>query len=228
MQLLLSLLLTLCYSAELVNLKSKFSDTAINPILEEDVVKITPHSKCYRFKVSQGDCYESSEWSDCDTFRERAELVDNRVAPLNTETNYKFSILIPHGYQNLAVKQIMGQWHNGVYGPSLSIRHLNGVFWLDLMLEDNKTTQKFFLPKLEPGVWNTFSFSITWANSDEGRIELFMNSKRVVNYSGHTLGSGLGQGPYFRFGLYRSHLYRIRAATWPTQSAFYCNIEPLN
>jgi hypothetical protein len=205
--------------------KKKHGELAVAPISLEPIVKLTENSSCFQFQVSQGDCYETKEWSDCSTFRERAELVDYRFAPINKLVEYKFSIMLPLGYPELGVKQIIGQWHNDVYGPTLSLRHLNGVLWLDLMLEKNRTTKKFPLKNLKPGIWQSFVLKIVWSVDDNGKIELLRNGIKEVNYRGQTLDFNLKKSPYFRFGLYRSHLYRLSRPSWPTQSVFYCDIS---
>ena len=174
-----------------------------------------------------GDCYESKEWSDCKTFRERAELVDYRYAPLNREVQYRFSFMLPHAYPSLEVKQIIGQWHNDIYGPTLSVRHLNGLVWIDLMLEKGKTTHKFLIPKIDKGIWYTLDFKIIWSKSASGKIELKVNDSKSFDYRGPTLDPILSFGPYFRFGLYRSHLYRVSTPSWSTQSIFYCDVLSL-
>lgn len=205
--------------------KAKHAKLAINPISKESEGKITSSSSCYTFQVSQGDCYETKEWSDCKTFRERAELVDYNKAPLEEEVEYRYSIMLPMGYQSLSVKQILGQWHNDVYGPTLSVRHLNGVVWLDLMLENNKTTKKFPMKKLEKGVWNSLVFKIIWSGKERGKIKVWQNSKKIISYNGPTMDQSIEKGPYFRFGLYRSHLYRILKPSWPTQSVLFCDVS---
>jgi hypothetical protein len=211
----------------IADLKSKHAALAVNPIVKEEKVKLMPSSDCFRFKVAMGDCYESKDWSDCTTFRERAELVDFRPAPLNSEVRYRFSFMLPLGYPSLEVKQIIGQWHNSVYGPTLSLRHLNGLVWLDLMLEKNQTTKKFFLPNIQSGIWYTLDLRVVWSKSSDGVILLTVDDHEIVDYRGSTLDSDLSLAPYFRFGLYRSHLYRVSKPEWPTQSIFYCDVSTL-
>lgn len=224
MILLLALLPLLSNTTLSYELKEKRDLTSIDSIVRIKSIERDELSECYQFSLRAFECYESEWWSDCQSWRERSELADEKKAPLEKNVSYSFWLYLPHDYPEIGVKQILGQWHNDVDGPTLSQRFLNGKMWLDLMLGPNVTYKKFPIENFKIGSWNKFEYQIKW--SESGKILGFLNGEEFVNYSGDTLGfHQKGFGPYFRFGIYRSHLYRLRFAKDATQRAYYCSYK---
>jgi|GEM_PF-3977022 len=216
-----SLLLKTAYSYEL---KEKTDLTSIDSIARIQSLENDELSQCYQFSLRAFECYESEWWSDCNSWRERSELADEKKAPLEKMIGYSFWLFLPYDYPQIGVKQILGQWHNDVDGPTLSQRFLNGKMWLDLMLGPDVTFKEFPIDNFKIGQWNRFEYEIMW--SEKGRILGSLNGKQFVNYSGDTLGQHQkGLGPYFRFGIYRSHLYRLSFSKDRTQRAYYCSYK---
>lgn len=173
-----------------------------------------------RFELRDGDCYTaypenpSSGWDDCTRDRERSEIRERWNPPLDKSVWYAFSLYIPEDYEPMYPKQIFFQWHAG---PSPSIYyHLNeNKFHIDILAEVGVTTTQYTFGDdiLTLGEWHDFEVNIVWSgDAQSGRMILYVDGVRIVNYSGPTLPmevyNSSETGPQVKMGIYRSHLFR--------------------
>jgi hypothetical protein len=172
-----------------------------------------------RIELRDGDCFTAephapdSGWDDCTRDRERSELRERWNAPLDKQVWYAFSVFIPEDYEPMYPKQIFFQWHGG---PAPTIYyHLNeNKFHIDILTEVGQTTTQYTLGRdiLTLGEWHDFEVNIVWSgNEQNGKMILYVDGIKIIEYRGATMPQEvyeLGKGPYAKFGIYRSHLFR--------------------
>ena len=177
-----------------------------------------------RFELRDGDCYTaypenpSSGWDDCTRDRERTEVRERWNPPLEKSVWYAFSMFIPEDYEPMYPKQIFFQWHGG---PAPVIYyHLNeNKFHVDILAEVAVTTTQYTFGDdiLTLGEWHDFEVNIVWsADAQAGRMILYVDGVKLIDYSGATLPIevhqnilfGTEKSPEVKFGIYRSHLFR--------------------
>lgn len=165
-----------------------------------------------RFEVREGDYRKSDEG----ILSSRSELfVDN---PLKLGETYwqSFSLYIPKDFPIEDNRLVLVQWWSqhdpgediGRH-PPLSIRFRKGRFWISLhtnpdklMTEDSPEIVLYETKNLELGKWNDFIFQTKWSYLTDGFINVWLNKKQVVRYSGG-VGYNDEVGPIFKFGIYR-------------------------
>lgn len=169
-----------------------------------------------RFELRAGDC---SKPADCRERRERVELGESWRAPNGSEVRYRFKLLVPEDYPEIAPHQILGQWHDGER-PVLSNRYEKGRFWIDLMTEPGDTTRRFELERFKKGEWQRFTYLVRWAADETGSLRVWLNKKRVIDYDGPTLIADAEDGPRFKLGIYRREPGQPDGKS-PTQVVYY-------
>lgn len=115
-----------------------------------------------------------------------------------------------------SVNSHIPQWHPTVSGGSASLGIYVGSNTFHVRLNPEGDESAFTLKdgkKIENGKWYTFVWHVVW-NSDKtkGRVELWIDSEKYVDYTGATLTRG--GLPYFKLGL-------NRFATSNTNMTFY-------
>ncbi len=177
-----------------------------------------------RFELRDGDCYTANlddpaaGWDDCTRDRERTEVREKWNPRVDTSVWYSIHLYIPEDYEPMYPKQIFWQWHSGVTGPSAYF-HLNeNKFHIDILAEPGQTTTQYTFGTdiLVPGQWHELVVNAVWSNDPSvGRLRLWVNEEVLVSYRGPTMDdiayeAGVG-GPYVKYGIYRSHLFRWTA-----------------
>jgi hypothetical protein len=173
-----------------------------------------------RFELRDGDCYTaypsnpSQGWDDCTRDRERAEVRERWNAPLDTSMWYQINLFIPEDYEPMYPKQMFWQWHNGLWGPNMYF-HLNeNRFHIDILTEQHQTTTQYTFGDdvLTLGEWHEITVNVVWsADPNLGRAIIYVNGEKLVEHFGATLDPDTyasGKGPYVKYGIYRSHLFR--------------------
>ena len=169
-----------------------------------------------RFEVRDGDCFTAKPhapatgWDDCTRDRERSELREKWYPELHTPVYYAYSMFIPEDYEYMYPKQIVTQWHGGA-SPTMYFSLDRDQFEVDIRTETSQTTHKYELGVLPKGVWLDFVVRVVWSNSDDGMVKIWVNDNLLLEHQGATMdpqGYARGQGPFAKFGIYRSHLYR--------------------
>lgn len=169
-----------------------------------------------RFELRAGDCAKPA---DCIARRERVELGESWRAPSGSEVRYRFKLLVPEDYPEIAPHQILGQWHDG-RRPVLSNRYEKGRFWVDLMTEPGDTTRRFELARFQKGEWQRLTYLVRWADDETGSLRVWLNKKRVIDYDGPTLIADNESGPRFKLGIYRREAGQLDGPA-PTQVVYY-------
>jgi len=174
-----------------------------------------------RFELRDGDCFTAypnnpaQGWDDCTRDRERAEVRERWNAPVDTDMWYSIMLYIPRDYEPMYPKQIFWQWHNGQWGPNMYFHLNDNRFHVDILTEEGLTTTQYqFGPSdLRLGQWHELVVNVVWSGREDlGRMDLYVNGQRYIAHRGATLDSATyasGVGPYVKYGIYRSHLFRF-------------------
>jgi len=183
---------------------------------------IQKQNTAYRFEVRPGD-----GWGDGFKKSSRAELSEKWNAPLNHETWYGMSIFIPKDIQPILKRLVIGQWHGTSHmingdkvwcdRPSVLSNelHLTKTFQIIVRYETEKRCapshpntdlhileKYFYLMEFALGEWNDFIYQVHWSTEDDGYLNVWLNSEKVVEYKG-PIGFFDPKGPYFKYGIYR-------------------------
>lgn len=172
-----------------------------------------------RLEVRDGDCFTAephnpeSGWDDCTRDRERSELRERWNPELDEYVWYTWSMFIPEDYEPMYPKQIFFQWHAG-HQPVIYF-HLNeNKFHIDILTEEGRTTTQYTYGRniLTLGSWHDVVVRIKWSDKNEdGQMTLWVDNQLILDHVGATMDPKAyqkGKGPYAKFGIYRSHLFR--------------------
>lgn len=213
------------------SLKPNFKPWGYSVVSLQDGHPVRAGRQSIRFEVRPGDCsWNSIGHSDCDTDRERHELV--QVGNTQKEGDdywYAWSIYLPAGYPVVhPVRVALGQFHqhpeviwmfrndDGGYAINRQ-EELNGTYAYDKVLQDADMR----------GMWNDITARIRWSSGSDGRFETWINGVKVYDYTGPTIGKG--NSAYFKFGIYRtfvSHYARAHGkAGVPTQVVYFDEVR---
>jgi len=202
----------------------KQSDTKSWSIQKQSEI-VRSGKTAYRFEVRPGE-----GWGDGYKKSSRAEFSERWYAPLNHETWYGMSIFIPKDIQSSSERLIIGQWHGTSHmvdkvevwcdrSPILSnelTKYPQGrVFKIVVRYETEKRCapshpntdlhileKYFYLMEFALGEWNDFIYQVHWSTEDDGYLNVWLNSEKVVEYKG-PIGFFDPKGPYFKYGIYR-------------------------
>ncbi len=135
---------------------------------------------------------------------------------------YGMSVFVPVGHQTDALSgDTVVQWHHGSGAtpgcssggnPPLHLR-IAGTNWVVRakaspdVVNDCKRTDKIVFEKdlgaVTKGGWTDWVFHVVWSPKADGRLEVWMNGKLVVDYSGPTDYGNAG-GSWMKLGLYKT------------------------
>ena len=189
--------------------------------IEKNIIRAGKSS--LRFELRPGDLYR-------DGFKkaERTELSESKYQmPMDKGIWYVgFSILIPEESRTTDSHPVfIGQWHDyskwGRY-PNLSQKLSGNNLYLNLIWsvkpgsdtiamnnyfyqdpnEPNVGSTGFKVEGFRLGQWFDFIYNIKWAGDDSGFLKLWVNGKKIIEYSGPTAYHDEEIGPYFKFGIY--------------------------
>ncbi|MGH9345515.1 MAG: polysaccharide lyase [Terriglobia bacterium] len=151
----------------------------------------------------------------------RSEIARGYVS-MGSDNWYGFSIYIPADWQSDSQANILAQWHaaaapeghktgDGSAYPPIEVDVQDNI-WL-VKIHWNSTgagskgpgfgQKKFDIGKLKKGVWTNFVAHAIWSgDATKGKFELWLNGRKVIDYSGGTEYAGQRHGPYFKIGIY--------------------------
>ena len=193
-----------------------------------------------RFELRSGDCYTaypnnpSSGWDDCTRHRERAEVRERWTAMWDRPLWYAISIYIPNNYEFLYPKQIIFQWHRGEQPVAyLKLERKNLKF--DILTELGKSTSIYDLGNVLEmgwaGKWIDVLWKVNWSVDDTGYLYMWIDDSQVIQHWGATTDKEKGKclasngncGPFAKYGIYRSHLFRYKGGedNLPVQVLFF-------
>lgn len=162
-----------------------------------------------------------------DTVPYRTELVpkqlpaiafdDGKKPRVGQEYWYGLSIEVPVDWVADNSYEVVTQWHGNSSGAVISLRMdspsdgagLHGSNeraerWL-LMIPAGAPPVKFDIGPVAADVGKTIDwvFCIRWSPDSSGHIKVWRNKRKVVDYMGPTMYRE-AQGPYWKFGIYKS------------------------
>jgi len=188
------------------------SRKAINPISISDFSIIG--EKSIRFELNHGECGREPVWNDCETDRERVELVFGKEK-WKKEKWYRFYIFLPEDY-NLLDPAFMSliQWKR--FKPSLVLVHFRHTKD-GLIFERHSQTfefEAFNLKKNEElyGNWTEIIFATNWhPDPQKGFMKVWIDGKLKVDVKDRS-NNKKGRELSLRFGLYSAFLKKYREA----------------
>lgn len=137
---------------------------------------------------------------------ERAELDSGHHKFVGREIWYGFSFLIPPDFPIVDDRLVMASWKQSVVegSPLIGQRYRNGQHSLTSRPPQALGRGKsYILPRITPGTWVDMVYRIRYMTGDDGRIEVWMNGKRVVVYEGPAVSRQGADRLYNKIGLYR-------------------------
>lgn len=196
--------------------KSRFEPGSVR--LQRQVVR-RGHSAA-EITVHPGDIYE--EATSTDLASERAEILEQWWLNSRLERTYRysFSLYLPEDFPIVPTRLIIAQWKQAcppwteciVASPLLAVRYQGGKLSVTQQIKNEKTERRVLYETHEElrGRWLDFRFDIRFALDESGRIDGWLNDKKIAHYRGQTAFRGSGNFPqyFFRFktGLYRDHM----------------------
>ncbi len=116
---------------------------------------------------------------------------------------------------------MLAQWHGAdkwwlgepSRDPVLSFRYIGGQFSIKLVHSTERivkdpeavSSEKIFKTRsFKTGTWNGFVIEAKWSYENDGYLNIWWNSKQVVQYKG-PVGYNDDTGPHFQFGIYRDN-----------------------
>lgn len=165
------------------------------------------------------------------TIRSKDKFEDNKGKSKNTERDevledvslwakegeaysYKFSLFIPKDFPIVSTRLILAQFkqHDDqdsalVDNPIIALRYNDKIVRITLQTNEEKINL-FRSNEDIIGKWTDFEFHVKFTRSTEGLLRVWINNKKVVDYTGITAYSEKYGYPFpgrfhFRFGLYR-------------------------
>lgn len=202
---------------------SKVSESALDYAITRVNDTVRRGETAIRFELRDGDCVHGNgkQLDDCETHRERTEITDLWLAPLNKTVYYAYSMYIPENYSEMDEPyQIVGQFHD-LEANNFNNQYQNGTMMLDIKF-NHVDALLASVPEFTKGKWHDFVYQTVWStDASKGRIIVWMDGKMLIDYQGRTLSDGAQIGPYFKFGIYRSHLERYKHGKHPTQVIYF-------
>ena len=186
------------------------SRKAINPTSISDFSIIG--EKSIRFELNHGECGREPVWNDCETDRERVELVFGKEK-WKKEKWYRFYIFLPEDY-NLLDPAFMSliQWKR--FKPSLVLVHFRHTKD-GLIFERHSQTfefEAFNLKKNEElyGNWTEIIFATNWhPDPQKGFMKVWIDGKLKIDFKGAS-NTKKGKELSLRYGLYSSSMSRYK------------------
>lgn len=172
----------------------------------------SPDNNTMRFEVRQGDVFKSSSWTDPSTSERNnvQELVGNRHS-VAEEVKINYDFMIEPGAANTSRWVVLGSL-KGFYAESWSAPFevaLRGeklaitanyesspgnLVYRDLWVSDVNITR---------GKWYDIKINFDWGPSGNGKIDVFLDDKQIVDYDGKV--GYYNQTAYlWKTGIYRS------------------------
>lgn len=196
----------------------------INGVLYNVQSAEKPHSievegKKYRFAVYEGEAREGK-----DEGKERAELSqgEDKAVPYGVSNETSFAFRISASSTWVDIVSVNGQFHAGAGSPNLSMRipSYNKMKFILRYGNSVNYSQKtlYSTSNFKPGVWYYIVIKAVFTPKTNGRIEIWINGSKKVNYTGIT-GYTDCSSTYFKFGIYRS------TSAPDFQRVYFANVE---
>lgn len=183
---------------------------------------------------------DSCNRDDCDSDRERAQLLQNK--PDNREGEayrYSVSFFLPTDFVDVSPTNLM-LWEvkpRGNGKPSISFGIINGNLQFDLsnpmVTQANKMKpEKPLIMKrlgaIPRGRWTEIVIEAKWSGVEDGILRVYHNGRSVIDHRGPNIDSN-SKSQQLMYGLYRSFNSRYLKSTnksqMPLQQACFANIS---
>jgi len=152
--------------------------------------------------VHEGDVEQAG---DAFTRVERAELDSGHFALRGREAWYGFSLLVPKGFPVVDTRLVISSCkQSDVSRPITAQRYRNGKH--TLTVEARGQRKEYQLPAISQGKWIDMIYHLRYSPGKEGLVEVWMDGKQVVTYSGPTAEAKAKDAFYNKIGLYRDRL----------------------
>lgn len=192
--------------------------------IDNDIVRAG--NKSLRFEVREGDCGISDGWSDCDTHRERHELSGGSKNDVMIDGEYWFawSLYLPDGHKNLyPMNTNYGQFHQKQGQPVFMFMEKEDGYSIIKTIGDNDYQEVLLLSNSNfVGKWNDILINVNWSKKNNGFFKVWVNNELKYSYKGPTKTH---QQVYYKFGIYRSYMFRYNGSELPNTIAYYDEVR---
>jgi hypothetical protein len=142
---------------------------------------------------------------DGDTRVERAELDSGHFPLRGREAWYGFSFLVPKDFPIVDNRLVISSCkQSDVSRPIVAQRFQNGKHTFTVESQGRKELYK--LPTIPLGQWIDMVYHLRYSTGADGLVEVWMNGKKVVTYSGPAAEPKAKNAFYNKIGLYRDRL----------------------
>lgn len=188
--------------------------------------QIAPHAPAWaiqraasgvvRFEVRDGDCNDRRRTPECETGRERAELVDPFRPRSGSTQWYGYSLFIPKDNPVLRGHITIGQW----WSPSLvfAVQEVHGKLGFAVYTRAASPPVKRCVITPAQSARGRWLRIVVFASYDPDRnrkVEFFLNGTRACSWTGPTVAK-VRRLPIWKLGLYRPRLRLVKRPV-PTQ-----------
>ena len=152
--------------------------------------------------MHEGDIEQAG---DASTRVERAELDSGHFALRGREAWYGFSFLVPKSFPIVDTRLVISSCkQSDVSRPIVAQRYRKGRHTLTVESQGHKET--YPLPPITPGKWVDMIYHLRYSPGKDGLVEVWVNGRRVVEYSGPAAEADAKNAFYNKIGLYRDRL----------------------
>ena len=157
---------------------------------------------CAEITVREGDIDAAG---DGDTRVERAELDSGHFPLRGHEAWYGFSLLVPKDFPIVDDRLVISSCkQSDVSRPIVAQRFQNGNHTFTVESQGRKELYK--MPPIPLGQWIDMVYHLRYSTGTDGLVEVWMNGKKVVTYSGPAADPSAKNAFYHKIGLYRDRL----------------------
>jgi hypothetical protein len=169
-------------------------------ILSTNFARSGTHSAA--ITVREGDIDAAG---DDDTRVERAELDSGHFPLQGRDAWYGFSLLVPNDFPIVDDRLVIAQFKQlDVSRPIVAQRFRNDKHTVTVESQGRKESYK--LPPIPLGQWVDMVYHLRYSTGTDGLVEIWMNGKQVVRYSGPAADPNAKNAFYNKIGLYRDRL----------------------
>jgi hypothetical protein len=162
------------------------------------------HSGMYSAEITvhEGDIDAAG---DDDTRVERAELDSGHFPLRGREAWYGFSLLVPKDFPIVDDRLVIASCkQSDVSRPIVAQRFRNGKHTVTVESQGRK--ESYDLPPIPLGQWVDMVYHVRYSTGPDGLVDIWMNGKQVVSYSGPAADPDAKNAFYNKIGLYRDRL----------------------
>ncbi len=142
---------------------------------------------------------------DGDTRVERDELDSGHFALRGRDAWYGFSLLVPKDFPIIDDRLVISSCkQSDVSRPIVAQRFRNGKHTVTVESQGRK--ESYDLPLIPLGQWIDMIYHLRYSTGADGLVEIWMNGKQVVRYSGPAADPDAKNAFYNKIGLYRDRV----------------------